>query len=204
MAPPVQTQPPQQLVHARAPLTPHLCLSPFACSFAAVGVPPAVMGIGPAVAIPAAVQQAGLSLDDIDVYEINEAFASQVGGGYRCHATRRRHLMANMQMVWVGQARELTQCIVSSLCATGKSFHLQGMPSQNPNRVPCLPRPPPRPPTLWTSWAWTWSGSTPTAAPSRWDTRWGAPARARWAFRVFGALFFVNCHSAFCMLNWLA
>ncbi len=48
------------------------------CSFAAVGVPPAVMGIGPAVAIPAAVEMAGLSLDDIDVYEINEAFASQV------------------------------------------------------------------------------------------------------------------------------
>jgi acetyl-CoA acetyltransferase len=35
------------------------------------------MGVGPAVAIPAAVKQAGLTLDDIDVYEINEAFASQ-------------------------------------------------------------------------------------------------------------------------------
>jgi acetyl-CoA acetyltransferase family protein len=46
-------------------------------SFAAVGVPPAVMGIGPAVAIPAAVEMAGLALDDVDVYEINEAFASQ-------------------------------------------------------------------------------------------------------------------------------
>ncbi len=47
-------------------------------SFAAVGVDPAVMGIGPAVAIPAAVQKAGLSIDDIDVFELNEAFASQV------------------------------------------------------------------------------------------------------------------------------
>mmetsp|Transcript_6669 Transcript_6669/g.18501 ORF Transcript_6669/g.18501 Transcript_6669/m.18501 type:complete len:462 (+) Transcript_6669:78-1463(+) len=47
-------------------------------SFAAVGVPPAIMGIGPAAAIPAAVSAAGLHLDDIDVYEINEAFASQV------------------------------------------------------------------------------------------------------------------------------
>jgi len=46
-------------------------------SFAAVGVEPAVMGIGPAVAIPAAVQKAGISLQDVDVYEINEAFASQ-------------------------------------------------------------------------------------------------------------------------------
>lgn len=46
-------------------------------SFSAVGVDPAIMGVGPAVAIPAAVAQAGLTLDDIDVYEINEAFASQ-------------------------------------------------------------------------------------------------------------------------------
>ncbi|KAJ6338691.1 hypothetical protein OIU76_008199 [Salix suchowensis] len=46
-------------------------------SFAAVGVDPAVMGIGPAVAIPAAVQAAGLELNDIDLFEINEAFASQ-------------------------------------------------------------------------------------------------------------------------------
>lgn len=46
-------------------------------TFAAVGVDPAVMGIGPAVAIPAAVKSAGLELDDIDLFEINEAFASQ-------------------------------------------------------------------------------------------------------------------------------
>ncbi|CAL2280293.1 unnamed protein product [Prunus armeniaca] len=46
-------------------------------SFAAVGVDPAVMGIGPAAAIPVAVKSAGLELDDIDLFEINEAFASQ-------------------------------------------------------------------------------------------------------------------------------
>lgn len=46
-------------------------------SFAAVGVDPAIMGVGPAVAIPEAVRRAGLTLDDIDVFEINEAFASQ-------------------------------------------------------------------------------------------------------------------------------
>ncbi|KAG7488703.1 hypothetical protein MATL_G00037270 [Megalops atlanticus] len=44
---------------------------------AVVGVPPDVMGIGPAYAIPVALQQAGLTVDDIDVFEINEAFASQ-------------------------------------------------------------------------------------------------------------------------------
>ncbi|XP_022070135.1 3-ketoacyl-CoA thiolase, peroxisomal [Acanthochromis polyacanthus] len=44
---------------------------------AVVGVPPDVMGIGPAVAIPAALEKAGLTVADIDVFEINEAFASQ-------------------------------------------------------------------------------------------------------------------------------
>uniref|UniRef100_A0A3Q4BT10 Uncharacterized protein n=1 Tax=Mola mola TaxID=94237 RepID=A0A3Q4BT10_MOLML len=44
---------------------------------AVVGVPPDVMGIGPAFAIPAALKQAGLTVDDIEVFEINEAFASQ-------------------------------------------------------------------------------------------------------------------------------
>ncbi|CAL9143611.1 unnamed protein product [Musa hybrid cultivar] len=46
-------------------------------SFVAVGVEPNVMGIGPVAAIPAAVKAAGLQLDDIDLFEINEAFASQ-------------------------------------------------------------------------------------------------------------------------------
>jgi acetyl-CoA acyltransferase 1 len=46
-------------------------------STAVVGVPPKVMGIGPAFAIPAALEKAGLAVNDIDVYEINEAFASQ-------------------------------------------------------------------------------------------------------------------------------
>ncbi|XP_051543718.1 3-ketoacyl-CoA thiolase, peroxisomal [Myxocyprinus asiaticus] len=44
---------------------------------AVVGVPPDIMGIGPAYAIPEALNQAGLTIDDIDVFEINEAFASQ-------------------------------------------------------------------------------------------------------------------------------
>jgi len=45
--------------------------------FSVVGVPPAVMGIGPAYAIPAVLEQVGLTQNDIDVFEINEAFASQ-------------------------------------------------------------------------------------------------------------------------------
>lgn len=44
---------------------------------AVVGVPPEVMGIGPAFAIPRALENAGLKVSDIDIFEINEAFASQ-------------------------------------------------------------------------------------------------------------------------------
>ena len=42
-----------------------------------VGVPPLLMGIGPWKAIPVALEKAGISKDEVDVYEINEAFASQ-------------------------------------------------------------------------------------------------------------------------------
>jgi acetyl-CoA acyltransferase 1 len=45
-------------------------------SYAVAGVPPEIMGIGPAVAIPAALKKAGLSVSDIDIFELNEAFAS--------------------------------------------------------------------------------------------------------------------------------
>jgi acetyl-CoA acyltransferase 1 len=45
--------------------------------YAVKGVPPQVMGIGPAIAIPAVLKQTDLTLSDIDVFEINEAFASQ-------------------------------------------------------------------------------------------------------------------------------
>ncbi len=46
-------------------------------SFAVRGVPPEIMGIGPIEAIPAALKAAGLKLDDIDWFELNEAFAAQ-------------------------------------------------------------------------------------------------------------------------------
>jgi acetyl-CoA acyltransferase len=46
-------------------------------SYAAAGVEPRIMGIGPVKAIPKALAKAGLSLNDIDLFELNEAFASQ-------------------------------------------------------------------------------------------------------------------------------
>ncbi len=46
-------------------------------SYVVVGVAPDVMGIGPAKAIPAALKKAGVDIGDVDLFEINEAFASQ-------------------------------------------------------------------------------------------------------------------------------
>jgi acetyl-CoA acyltransferase len=46
-------------------------------NYAAAGVPPRIMGIGPVKAIPKALKQAGLSQNDLELIELNEAFASQ-------------------------------------------------------------------------------------------------------------------------------
>jgi acetyl-CoA acyltransferase len=46
-------------------------------SFAVGGVPPEVMGIGPVAAVPKALKYAGMDLKDIDLIELNEAFAAQ-------------------------------------------------------------------------------------------------------------------------------
>ncbi|MFS0775431.1 acetyl-CoA C-acetyltransferase [Neobacillus sp. 3P2-tot-E-2] len=46
-------------------------------SFAVGGVPPEIMGVGPVVAVPKAIRLAGLELSDINLFELNEAFASQ-------------------------------------------------------------------------------------------------------------------------------
>ncbi|NGF56481.1 acetyl-CoA C-acyltransferase [Parapedobacter sp. SGR-10] len=46
-------------------------------SYAVAGVPPRIMGIGPVAAIPKALDMAGLKKEDIDLFELNEAFASQ-------------------------------------------------------------------------------------------------------------------------------
>ena len=57
----------------RRGLTPRLALT----AWAVTGIEPEVMGYGPAQAIPRVLERAGLSLDDIDIIELNEAFAAQ-------------------------------------------------------------------------------------------------------------------------------
>ena len=46
-------------------------------TYAVGGVPPGIMGIGPVAAIPKALRQSGLKLEDLDLIELNEAFACQ-------------------------------------------------------------------------------------------------------------------------------
>ncbi|MDR0478217.1 MAG: acetyl-CoA C-acetyltransferase [Burkholderiaceae bacterium] len=56
-----------------------LGLKPLAriASFATVALEPAVMGLGPAYAVPKALQRAGWNIGDVDLFELNEAFAAQ-------------------------------------------------------------------------------------------------------------------------------
>jgi acetyl-CoA acyltransferase len=61
-------------------------------SFAVGGVDPDIMGVGPIVAIPKALKMAGISKEDVDLFEINEAFASQA-----VYVTR--HLELDMEKV---------------------------------------------------------------------------------------------------------
>ena len=60
-------------------LVKELNLSPIArlASYTATGIDPRIMGVGPVKAVPKALAQAGLTLNDIDLIELNEAFASQ-------------------------------------------------------------------------------------------------------------------------------
>ena len=68
------------IVVASAAAVERLGLHPAArlLSFAAVGVDPAEMGVGPVEAIPLALKRSGRTLADIDLFEINEAFAAQI------------------------------------------------------------------------------------------------------------------------------
>ena len=52
-------------------------------SYAAAGVDPRIMGIGPVEAVPKALKQAGLKQGDLDLIELNEAFAAQSLGVIR-------------------------------------------------------------------------------------------------------------------------
>ena len=97
-----------------------------------VGVPPDIMGIGPAIAIPHLLEQCGVPIDDISVFEINEAFAGQAlfsikknnidlkkvnprGGaialGHPLGCTGARQLCTLLRELEIGQLGVVSMCI---------------------------------------------------------------------------------------------
>jgi 3-oxoadipyl-CoA thiolase len=71
-------------------------------SFGVAGVDPAYMGIGPAEAVPRALAAAGLTIDDIDLVELNEAFASQVLASARALGVDEEKLNVNGGAIALG------------------------------------------------------------------------------------------------------
>ena len=101
-------------------------------SFAVAGVPPEIMGIGPAVAIPAALKKAGLTVGDIDVFEINEAFASQATMSIKTLGVPKEKLNPRGGAIALGHPLGMTGArqvvtLFSELERTGKKFGVISM-----------------------------------------------------------------------------
>ncbi len=71
-------------------------------SFGVAGVDPAYMGIGPAEAVPRALAAAGLTIEDVDLVELNEAFASQVLASARALGIEEERLNVNGGAIALG------------------------------------------------------------------------------------------------------
>jgi len=101
-------------------------------AFGVAGVDPAYMGIGPAVAVPRALEAAGLTLDDIDLIEINEAFASQVLASARELGIDEEKLNVNGGAIALGHplgcsGARLTTTLVRELRRRGGKFGVATM-----------------------------------------------------------------------------
>ncbi|SEC00022.1 acetyl-CoA C-acetyltransferase [Streptomyces sp. TLI_105] len=111
-----------------------LGLTPLAriVSTAVTGLSPEIMGLGPVEAIPAALKSAGLGLDDIDLYEINEAFAVQSLGSAQQLGIPLEKLNVNGGAIAVGHpfgmtGARITATLVNSLQWHDKQFGVESM-----------------------------------------------------------------------------
>ena len=96
------------------------------------GVEPEVMGLGPVKAVPVALERAGLTLDQIDVIESNEAFAAQACGVARELGFDPAKTNPNGSGISLGHPIGATGAILTVKCAyelrrTGKRFGLVTM-----------------------------------------------------------------------------
>ena len=101
-------------------------------AFGVAGVDPAYMGIGPAVAIPKALEAAGLTLDQIDLIELNEAFASQVLASARELGIDEERLNVNGGAIALGHplgctGARLTTTLVRELRRRGGKYGIATM-----------------------------------------------------------------------------
>ncbi|MDO8689437.1 MAG: thiolase family protein, partial [Dehalococcoidia bacterium] len=96
-------------------------------SWSTVGVDPDIMGIGPARAIPVALKRAGMTLDQMDLIEVNEAFAAQYLGVERELGLDRSKTNVNGGGVAIGHplaasGARITLTILHELRRRGKRY----------------------------------------------------------------------------------
>jgi acetyl-CoA C-acetyltransferase len=111
-----------------------LGLTPLAriVSTAVTGLSPEIMGLGPVDAIPAALHNAGLDLDDIDLFEINEAFAVQSLGSAQQLGIPLEKLNVNGGAIAIGHpfgmtGARITTTLINSLQWHDKQFGVESM-----------------------------------------------------------------------------
>ncbi len=111
-----------------------LGLTPLAriVSTAVTGLSPEIMGLGPVEAIPAALKNAGMGIDDIDLYEINEAFAVQSWGSAKVLGIPMDKLNVNGGAIAVGHpfgmtGARITSTLINSLQHHDKQFGVESM-----------------------------------------------------------------------------
>jgi len=111
-----------------------LGLTPLAriVSTAVTGLSPEIMGLGPVEAIPAALKNAGMGVDDIDLYEINEAFAVQALGSAQKVGIPIEKLNVNGGAIAVGHpfgmtGARITSTLINSLQWHDKQFGVESM-----------------------------------------------------------------------------
>jgi len=99
---------------------------------ASAGVDPRIMGIGPIPAVRKLLSRTGLKMDDIDLIEINEAFASQALACVRELEIRPDRFNVNGGAIAIGHPLGATGCrimtdLVHELCRSGGRFGLETM-----------------------------------------------------------------------------
>lgn len=101
-------------------------------STSVTGLSPEIMGLGPVNAIPAALRSAGMTIDDIDLYEINEAFAVQAWGSAQTLGIPIEKLNVNGGAIAIGHpfgmtGARITTTLINSLQWHDKQFGVESM-----------------------------------------------------------------------------